>query len=71
MERPNTIFLLPIVWYWGKIYMCVCVCVCVNTLICHMVGSAQNVCLVIGGHLVIGVSTLIVTKMCLLNIIFF
>jgi hypothetical protein len=43
----------------------------VNTLICHRVGSAQNVCLAIGGHLVIGVSTLIVTKMCLLNIIFF
>ncbi len=30
----------------------------VNTLIFHRVGSAQNVCLVIGGHLVIGVSTL-------------
>jgi hypothetical protein len=30
----------------------------VNTLICHRVGSAQNVCLAIGGRLVIGVSTL-------------
>jgi hypothetical protein len=38
---------------------------CVNTLICHRVGNAQNVCLVID------VSTLIVTKMCLLNIVFF
>jgi hypothetical protein len=31
----------------------------VNTLICHRVGSPQNVCLVVGGHLVIGVSTLV------------
>jgi hypothetical protein len=31
----------------------------VNTLICHRVGSVQNVCLVIGGHLVIGISTLL------------
>jgi hypothetical protein len=30
----------------------------VNILICHRVGNAQNVCLVIGGHLVIGISTL-------------
>jgi hypothetical protein len=30
----------------------------VNTLICQRVGSAQNVCLVIGGHLVISVFTL-------------
>ncbi len=30
----------------------------VNTLICYRVGSAQNVCLVIGGHSVIGISTL-------------
>jgi hypothetical protein len=30
----------------------------VNTLICHKVGSAQNACLVIGGHLVIGISNL-------------
>jgi hypothetical protein len=30
----------------------------VNTLICHRVGSAQNVCLVKGGCLVIGISTL-------------
>jgi hypothetical protein len=29
-----------------------------NTLICHKVGSVQNVCLVIGGRLVLGVSTL-------------
>jgi hypothetical protein len=35
------------------------ICVCVNTLICHRVGSAQIACLVIGGRLVIGVSTLI------------
>jgi hypothetical protein len=40
------------------IYMCVCVCVCEYTLICHRVGKAQNVCLAIGGRLVIGVSTL-------------
>jgi hypothetical protein len=30
----------------------------VNTLICHKVGSAQNVSLVIGERLVIGISTL-------------
>jgi hypothetical protein len=30
----------------------------VNTLICHRVGNAQNVCLVICGRLVIGISTL-------------
>jgi hypothetical protein len=29
-----------------------------NTLICHRVGSARNVCLVIGERLVIGISTL-------------
>jgi len=29
-----------------------------NTLICHRVHSVQNVCLIIGGHLVIGISTL-------------
>jgi hypothetical protein len=40
----------------------VCVCVRVNTLIYHRVGSAQNVCLVMGGRLVIGVSTLSPTK---------
>jgi hypothetical protein len=32
----------------------------VNILICHRVGSAQNVCLVIGGRLVIDVFTLVV-----------
>jgi len=31
----------------------------VNTSICHRVGSAQNVCLEIDGHLVICVSTLV------------
>jgi len=32
--------------------------ICVNTLICHRVHSVQNVCLVIGGRLVIGIFTL-------------
>ncbi len=33
----------------------------VNTLICHKVGSAQNVCLETGGRLVIGISTIVTT----------
>jgi hypothetical protein len=57
MERPHIIFLLPMFGIRVKdvhIY----ICVCVNILICHKVGSAQNVCLVIGGHSVLGIYTL-------------
>jgi len=34
----------------------------VNISICHRVGSAQYVCLIIGGRLVIGISILVVKQ---------
>jgi hypothetical protein len=55
MERPNTIFFYQ---SFGIRVKDVYIYIYVNTLICHKVGSAQNVSLVIGECLVIGISTL-------------